>query len=328
MEPRSRFTFKMKKLIIPLLACLSLVSCAKEPTEYKAFSNGLFDTYVDIKTYEGNDTNTQELLDILKQFSKETDNYINTDTNGVYKINLTNNSVQISDNLYQCLKYADKLSDDLGTYFSICLGSLSKLWKSKLNESKIPTSEEIQSELLKIQETSLNFEDNSYVNRVGQAEIDLGAIAKGYGLELCKTFLKSNNISKYLIDAGRSSILLGEKPTEDGEFTIKIKSLQNAYIKAKNITVSTSSIDEQTYVVDGVRYSHIISPETGDAKTINDTCIVLSENSALGDALSTSLMQMSLPEIMSIENEYNVQTLIIKDHKILYQNPNIKLIYG
>ena len=104
--------------------------------------------------------------------------------------------------------------------------------------------------------------------------------------------------------------------------------MQNSFIKAKNICVSTSSIEHQLYVVDGKRYSHIISPETGQAAFINDTCIVLSESGTLGDALATSMMLMSLPEIISMEEEFNVKAIVIRDSKVIYQNEDINIFHG
>lgn len=317
----------MKRIIFPLLCCLSLVSCAKAETVFEGNFQSLFDTNVGVKIYQGSEKNIQELKGILSTFSKETDNYLETDVPGVYTINQNNNPVTISSNLYKCLQKGDEISKSLDAYFSIYLGSLSKLWKSKLASETIPSDEEINSELLKFQNTSLTFGENSQVTRNGSSEIDLGGIAKGYAIDMCANYFKEREISQYIVDT-TSSILLGEKPSDDGNFIIKISALQNSFIKAKNICVSTSSIEHQLYLVDGKRYSHIISPETGRANFINDTCIVLSESGTLGDALATSMMLMSLPEIISMEEEFGVKTIIIRDNKVIYQNKDINIFHG
>ena len=313
----------MKKIITPLLLCLSLVSCARTP-EYEEFFYAFGQAPIHIKTFEGTIENIQEFQGILNTFSKETDNYINSDVPGVYTINNTNDVVSVSDNLYKCLKKADELTSQLDSYFSIYLGSLSKIWKTALLNGVTPSQETIFSELTKSQETSLQFGENT-VQRIGSSEIDLGAFAKGYALNLAKEYFKENQINQYIVDAGSSSIAVGQKNTEDGLFTIKIKDLTATYLRVKDTCISTSSISEQNTTINGKLYTHIINPETGEATVVNDTVLVLSDDGAIGDALSTSMMLMSVPEIVSIEKEFNVKALVVRDHKIEYKNKDITL---
>lgn len=317
----------MKKIFLPLLFCLTLVSCSNRTVENKDFFYA-YDTYVNIKTYQGSAEDIQELRGILETFSKETNNYQTSDVNSVSTINGSNSEIPVGANLYGCLKQADTLTQELDTYFSMYIGSLSKIWKETLSTGILPDTTTIDNELTKARNTSLTFDDlNQKVTRTGSGEIDLGAIAKGYALDIAKNHFKNKNISNYIVDAGSSSILLGEKVTEDGLFTIKIKNLSETYIKAKNVCISTSSISEQYKVIDGVRYSHMVSPENGDARPINEAVIVLSEQGALGDALSTSMMMMSTTEVVSIENEFHVKAIVIRDRKIEYVNKDIELFH-
>ena len=314
----------MKKIVLPLLLSLSLVSCAKVE-EYEDLFYAFGQAPIHIKTYQGSAEDIQELRGILNTFSKETDNYLESDLQGVYTINNTTNNVTVSANLYNCLKQSNELSTNLDSYFSILLGSLSKTWKTALANNTIPSSETINSEMEKLHNTSLTFNENNQVQKTGLSEIDLGAVAKGYALDMSKKYFESKSITQYIVNAGSSSILLGQKNTEDGLFTIKLKDLSNTFIKAKNTCISTSSISEQSTVIDGVTYTHIVNPETGEARVINDTVIVLTESGILGDALSTSMMLMSVPEIVSIENEFNVKAIVIRNHQVTYCHKDIKL---
>lgn len=316
----------MKRIVFPLLVCLSLVSCAKQDTFEGKFV-GLFNSYVNVTTYQGSDENIQELKGIFTNFSKETDNYLESDVNSVYTLNHTAEPVTVSNELYSCLQKSVTYNDQITPYFNPLVGSLSKLWKEKLEENLIPEESQIQSELSKIHSSSLLFGENNSVTKTGEAEIDLGAIAKGYALDLCASYFVSKGITQYIVDAGSSSILLGEKNTNDGLFTIKIKDLTQTFIKAKNTFVSTSSIREQFKVIDNVLYSHIVNPETGTATPIHDTVVVLSNNGALGDALSTAMMMMSLPEIYSFEAEYNVKTIVIKNKQVVYSHQDIEFFH-
>ena len=316
----------MKKLFIIPLFAIALTSCSTNgnPIESKVFC---FDTMVEVKLYDGNKDNIKDIEDILKTYSKLSDNYLASDVNNVYTINNTNDEVTIDERLYKLLQTSFSVKDAGASYFNPFCGSLAKKWKDVLAKGETLSSEVINAELGKISSSSLEFKANNVVQRSGEAEIDLGGIAKGYALDIVKDYLKNNNSKQYLINGGSSSLLLGEKNTKDGLYTIGLKDLNNAYLKLKNCFISTSSISEQGVKIGDVTYSHIINPNTGSAINENDAVIVISDNGALGDALSTSMMNNTIDEIKAIETQYNVQTIVIKNNEVIYQNPGIEVSY-
>jgi len=313
-----------KKIIIPLLI-ISLTSCSKvNHLSSKVFC---FETLIDINLYEGKEDN---LLDIKNEFLKLnnlTDNYHEiSDVNGIYKINQTNEEISVDNELYDLLKTAYSLKDKGASNFNILCGSLSKKWKESLEKKEILSQSVIDEELTKISSTSLLFKENNIVQRVGEAEIDLGAIAKGYALDKAKEYLVKNKISHYLINAGNSSILLGEKQSDEGLFNVGINDIPNAYFKAKNVFISTSGISEQGVEINGVTYSHIVNPNTGSVINENDSVIVITNSGYFSDAMSTSLMMNTVDEIKELEKEYNFKTIVIKDEKIIYSNKDIEVL--
>ena len=172
--------------------------------------------------------------------------------------------------------------------------------------------------------TSVQFLENNHVKKTGDAEIDLGAVAKGYSLDLVKQYLDEQKYSKYLIDAGQSSILLGEK-NGGKKFKIKVSNLDNTFLMLKNCFVSTSSYVNQKVEIDGVNYSHIINPKTGSAVNENDAVIVISSKGYLGDILSTAFINESLDSIKELEKHYDVKTIVIKNNEMVYKNESIEV---
>ena len=317
----------MKKIayLLPLFA-IALTSCStnNKVIESKVFC---FDTLVEAKLYDGKNEHIKEVEKILNNISDLTDNYELKSNNGVYAINHTNEEMTIDEKLYSLIVDSLYMSYNVADYFNPLCGSLSKKWKESLAKKEILSETVINEELEKINNTVITFKENNVIQRTGEAEFDLGGVAKGYALDLVNNYLQENGVGSYLINAGSSSIALGEKQNKDGFFTVGLKEVKNAYIKAKNCFISTSSIYEQGVTIDGVTYSHIINPKTGSAINVNDGVIVISSNGAYGDVMSTSLMNNTVEEIKEIEEINDLKTLVIKNNKIIYSHKDIEVKY-
>ena len=310
---------KAKLLILPLII-VPLSSCQKEIKRNSFY----FDTYTETRLYEGNKEDLNEINRIFSKIDKLTDNFRERDLNNVYKINNSNESVQVEPELYEVLQasFCDCL--DPLNYYNPLIGSLSKKWKNSLENKGILDQTTIDLELAKISSTSVQFLEENFVKKTGEAEIDLGSVAKGYALDKVKQYLDSKNYTKYLVDAGSSSILLGEKNGEKN-FKIKVSNLDNTYLNLKNCFISTSSYDKQAVEIDGVNYSHIINPVTGSAINENDAVIVISDKGYLGDILSTAFINESIDSIKELEKHFEVKTIVIKDKEVVYKNEGIEV---
>ena len=315
---------KKRNLLIPLLL-ISLSGCQNNVAlNSKVF---YFDTLVETKLFKGKKENIDDIKNILSLVDKVSDNFKARDITNVYSINQTNEDVQVSNELYELLSLSLSVQNRGASLFNPLAGSLSNKWKESLKIPQILDETTLNSELLKISSSSIELKTGNVVKRNGDAEIDLGGIAKGYALDKVKSYLDEQNISKYLVNAGSSSILLGEKDSKDKLFNVGIRDIPNAYLKLNNCFVSSSGISEQGVTIDGVTYSHIINPVTGSAINENDAVIVVTNEGYYGDALSTSMMMNTIDEIKTIENTYNVKTIVVKNNKIAYCNEGLTVYY-
>ena len=315
---------KNKKLLL-LVSLIPLISCSKNTMiESRVF---YFDTLVDIKLYDGNQSDMKFVKQVLQSVDEVADRYHQRSVNNVYTINHTNEVITVNEVLYNLLFTAYNVENECANYFNPLCGSLSDLWKDSLALNEIPSDEDITNEVNKINNSSLLFSDGDHIQRVGDATIDLGGIAKGFALDWVKNYLVNTNIKKYLVNAGSSSILLGKKNTDDGYFNVGISDLKNSYLKLKDCFVSTSSKSVQGVTIDGVKYSHIVNPTNGSAVNLNDAVIVISSQGYLGDALSTSMMMNTVEEIQAIEQSIGVKTIVIRNGQSVYTHPEIKIYH-
>ena len=315
---------KNKYLSLFLFSLFSLSSCGNSfPFELKDTVYNVYGTYVSFSLYEGNNDNVNDIKEIIKKYDVLSDNYQERELTNVYTINHTNEEVIVSTELYNLLETSFSIMSE-AEYFNPLLGSLNEKWKEALKNKEILSETVINEELTKINNSSFSLNEENKVQRLGEALIDLGGIAKGYLLDKVKEYLVSKNISKYLIDAGRSSILLGEK--EGGEdFVISISDLNHKRIRLKNSVLSTSGTSEQHVIIDGNTYSHIVNPFTGSALAQYDAIIVISDLAYKGDAFATSLMNNTIEEIKEIENNSNIKVIVAKGGEVLYKNESIVL---
>lgn len=150
-----------------------------------------------------------------------------------------------------------------------------------------------------------------------EAMIDFGGIAKGYAADVALDILKEAGYTQGYFSCGTSSIAFlenGGKSAEDNCFELSIRKPRTsngngssyAEIKVKNVCVSSSGDYEKYYEIDGVRYCHIIDPQTGypiNSQKSDEAyimCVTLiGENASELDGLSTAVMTMSLKEAKS-----------------------------
>ena len=126
--------------------------------------------------------------------------------------------------------------------------------------------------------------------------LDLGGIGKGYAAGRCKEILKAHGVTSALLSLGGNVSALSSKP--DGTaWTVAIENPDGgAYLGTVQITdqcVVTSGGYQRYFEQDGVRYWHILDPETGKpARSGMKSVTIVSADDTLADALSTALFVM------------------------------------
>ena len=158
-----------------------------------------------------------------------------------------------------------------------------------------------------------------------EAKIDLGGIAKGYAVDVVMELLAGNGYGYGLFSCGSSSMGLmksaSPKSVENGTLQYEVhirhprsENRNDAYLSVvqKDARLSTSGDYDHSYLLDGVRYAHIINPVTGypmnaaHAETGQRgiaTATVLGENATVCEVLSTALCLMEPKEAIRFVNE-------------------------
>ena len=141
-------------------------------------------------------------------------------------------------------------------------------------------------------------------------KLDLGGIGKGYAVDCVDALLDEYGYKFGYFSFGTSSMLV-KNNVGDGYFSLGLSSPRSPsrepYLSTtiRNEKLSTSGDNEQYYMVDGVRYCHIIDPTTGKPiQTGIMSATIIGGSAAEDDALTTAIMCMGRDKaIMFIEEK-------------------------
>jgi thiamine biosynthesis lipoprotein len=150
-------------------------------------------------------------------------------------------------------------------------------------------------------------EENSTVTITDPAmTLDVGAIAKGYAVEMVARSLEERGITGYVINVGGNVRTVGAK----GDGTPWVAGIENpdtdaeepyvAYLNLTGESVVTSGSYQRYYLVNGKRFHHIIDAETLMPAEGFLSVSVVCKHSGQGDALSTALFCMTLEEGLAL----------------------------
>jgi len=134
------------------------------------------------------------------------------------------------------------------------------------------------------------------------ARLDLGSIAKGYGVDRAVSALRRHGIEQALVVAGGDLYALGTAP--DGEpWSIGIQSPTDeraivGTLELSDRAVATSGTYRQFFRYRGHKYHHIMDPATGRPReTAMQSLTVIADSVIHADASTTALFGMTESEI-------------------------------
>lgn len=298
--------------------CFLLSSCGKIKEKYSEYSFDFFDTVTTITGYAESKEEFDEisayvlselrdyhcLFDIYKRYDGiENLCTINELVEGAHR------TVRVDARIIDMLTYAKEMYEKTGGKVNVAMGSVLSIWHEYRNKginepwaAELPPMEKLReaAEHTDISSLVIDKENGTVTITDPETKLDVGAIAKGYAVEMVAQGLEKKGVSGYVINVGGNVRTVGAKA--NGElWTVGIENPMEseaqpyiAYLKLAGESLVTSGSYQRYYVVDGKRYHHIIDPSTLMPSDGFLSVSILCKSSAMGDALSTALFCMDI----------------------------------
>jgi thiamine biosynthesis lipoprotein len=231
---------------------------------------------------------------------------------------------EVSTDFIKVVKKALMVYESSEKAFDITVAPLVNLWGFGIKGQRItpPSKKEILSILKNIGSSHLMTEgDNGLKKSLPELQLDLNAIAKGYGVDIVAQILNNERFENFMVEIGGEVYAQGEKAGGDlwkiGIDTPTLASLPGQNIQVilslKNVAVATSGDYRNYFEYDGKIFSHTINPKSGYPVTHNlASATVVAENCMEADALATALMVMGREKGMRyIESIKNAEAFFI-----------------
>lgn len=215
--------------------------------------------------------------------------------------------------------------------FDPTLGKLVELWGLSSDNPRLPGAGEIRN--------ALEWAGYKRVPESGccpegpRVWLDLGGVAKGYAVDEAVRILKEGGVHSGIVNAGGDLRSFGLKP---GKHLWKI-GVQDpddpqdfaGVLKVGEASIATSGDYQRYFERDGIRYHHILNPETGyPARSGIRSATVLTSDCALADALATAAFVMG-PEkgLKLLEDWKDVEGILISDDGVYHMTSGIGKTY-
>ena len=207
----------------------------------------------------------------------------------------------VSDATLRVLTRSAEVSAASGGAFDVTCRPLLKLWRQAAERDALPTADELAAVRAQVgwPHVQLDVAAGTVTVDAAGVEIDLGAIAKGFGLDEAVAALRSAGASAGLVNVGGDVCGFGVR-ADGSAWRIGIRHpFQQALygqLELRDRAVATSGLQQRFFEVAGQRYSHIVDPRTGQPAAQAPSVTVLALDGATADAWATALSVLSVEE--------------------------------
>ncbi|MBY7866237.1 FAD:protein FMN transferase [Vibrio fluvialis] len=313
----------MKTWLVALASLLLLAGC-EQPPQQVHLSGPTMGTSYNIKYLQQDDLPSSDELHkeidrLLEEVNDQMSTYRKDSELSRFNQYQGIDPFEVSNQTATVVKEAIRLNGLTEGALDVTVGPLVNLWGfgPEARPEVVPTDAELAERKANTGIHHLSVDGNKLSKDLPHLYVDLSTIAKGWGVDVVANYIESQGIHNYMVEVGGEIRLKGlnrdgvpwriavEKPTVDE------RSIQEI-IEPGDMAIATSGDYRNYFERDGVRYSHIINPQTG--RPIHNRVVsvtVLDKSCMTADGLATGLMVLGDEKGIEIAEQNHIPVFMI-----------------
>jgi len=293
----------MKKICaLVLLIALLLCGCAERaPVEREIFA---MDTLMTLRVWGDEEDASAAVAEINRLDALLS---VTEESSAVSMLN-RDGAATLDEDTLLLLQTAVEISRRTDGAFDPTVYPLVEAWGFTTDERHVPSQDDMEAALALVGVRQLRFDGNT-VALSNHGTLDFGGIAKGYTAQKVAELLQSRGVVTAFLSLGGNVQTLGSKP-DGAPWLVGIADPENpsqaigCFRFYDSLALVTSGGYQRYFEDGGVRYHHILDPNTGyPADSGLASVTVLARDGATADGLSTALFVMGMEKATALWRE-------------------------
>ncbi|MBM3317019.1 MAG: FAD:protein FMN transferase [Candidatus Eisenbacteria bacterium] len=223
-------------------------------------------------------------------------------------------TIRLSAETIHLLSLSRRFALETRGVFDVTCGPLIEVWRLAGRRGLRPSPGEIEAARAASSWDGLALVEAGAVKTGATTRVDLGGIAKGYAIDLAVDAMRAAGLAGGLVEVGGDLRCFGRGP-EAGRWRIEIR---NPFadetwgaLSLSDRAVCTSGDYARFATIEGVRYSHIVDPRTGQPAGALPSVTVAAADAATADVWATALSVLGAEGIDLIDPGSGIEALMI-----------------
>lgn len=314
-------------IILIIVIIVGVLSACNSETKYVKYSSSFFGTFDTVTQVIGYTSSEEEfsnyistIQDRMTELHEQFDIYNNYE--GINNLKTINDkagieAVEVSDEIIDLILLSKEWYERTNGKMNIAMGPVLRIWSDYREEAEfdpenaaIPSMEELEAanQYTDINKVIVDEEKKTVYLEEKEMSLDVGAVAKGYAVEIIVEEIQSQGFTSGLLSAGGNIRAFGkpldnlrerwgigiQNPDESVFSTGDESSIETVFVRDESVV--SSGDYQRNYQVDGKLIHHLIDPDTLMPGDYFRAVSLVTEDSGLADILSTAIFLMPIDE--------------------------------
>ena len=309
-------------LAICLASFAQTTSAPHELIAVKSTPKGVMDTDVELTAIvpAGQEEKGQKAVDAAEAVLRDIEKHMSAyrEDAEIFKLNAAgaNEEISLDPRTLEVLKISQEYTKLTGGVFDVTVRPVLQLWKTSAKAGHLPTDDQLKDALSLVGWDNFKLTDKGIIKLKAGCGIDLGGIAKKYGIDAATDAMIRQGAVGGLVNVGGDVRVFGRRIPE-GKWRVGIKDpfdKDGKLITTMNVadgSVCTSGNYERFVVIDSKKYSHIVDARTGKPADAVPSVTVYGKTAVEAGIWGTALSVLGPEGLKLMPKDHGLEAMLI-----------------